>query len=465
MERKSIILIYLLIGIVIGASIPTVIIYGFTKDNKGSYRISKEGKDVSEVIINNQIPAGNIKFVQVSSENFIVKATWTMTYTGVYDPQKFIIVEYEIIQSQLYVSIITKIDRLAFINSITSLDLTIFFNPTYGVYGFESYSERGNIELLVYNLNFSIFDFKSDTGNINARLDKINMHNDFKISTGSGEIILILDDIYFAKDFICTTISGYQNFDIWNIKFAGEANFKVNSIVGRIYILWANHYIKSHILNVELESNNDIYLKMWSPKEIIRSYISFETIDGTTRLSKPAGVFQEIDENHYIANNINDTTADPCNITIYSKHGYGWVFYVDCFKWQRFCTYGDFTAYFVTKTGSYSILEADYNVTTIEVFNREYIYLNTYRKIPLNIETLPISSENLVQVVWKLKYKHAQGIGVGNINLGITHSQIDNDLRVNIKLSFVIDEILPTFSICNVTVFYHPSYNFYNYTI
>ncbi|MFX1354844.1 MAG: hypothetical protein ACFFGP_12855, partial [Promethearchaeota archaeon] len=426
---------------------------------------SLEDKNLADEVINNQIPSGNIKFIQVSSENFIVRTTWTMTYIGYYDPQKFIIVDYEIIQSQLYVSITTKIDKLAFINSITSLDLTIFFNPSYELYGFISDSERGNIELLVYNLNFSIFDLKSNSGNVNARLDAINVHNDFKISTGSGEIILILDDIYFAKDFICTTISGYQNFDIWNIKFAGEAKFKVTSIIGRIFILWANHYLKSHILSIELESNNDIYLKMWSPKEIIRSYISFETIDGTTRLSKPAGIFQEIDENHYIANNINDTTADPCNITVFSKHGYGWVFYVDCFKWQRFCTYGDFTAYFVTKTGSYSILEADYNVTTIEVFNWKYIYLNTYRTIPLNIETLPISSENLVHVVWNLKYKHAQGIGVGGIRVGVTHSQDGDNLNVNINLKFILDQILPTFSICNVTVFYHPSYTFYNYTI
>ncbi|MFX1497707.1 MAG: hypothetical protein ACFFBH_09290 [Promethearchaeota archaeon] len=465
MERKNSFLIYLLIGIIFGATIPPIFIYRISKDATGLYRINKDGTRISEVEINNQVPVGNINFVPVSSENTIITAKWSISYVGIYDPQKLIVVSYKVIQSRLIFSIYSKIDKLAFINSILSLDLFIFFNPSYNAYSFLSDSEKGNINLLVYNINFSKFEFKSDSGNINIRLDYTNIFDDFKITTSSGDIYLIIDHTYFAKDFICTTSSGYQNFDFWNIRFSTKANFFVSSNTGRIYILWANHYLKSHNLNIKLESNNDVYIKMWSPKEIIRSYVSIETTDGTTRFSKPAGVFQEIDENHYIANNINDSTVDFCNITVISTHGYGWVFYVDCFKWQRFCTYGDFTDYYVKKSGSYSILKEAYNITSIEVYNWNYVYLNTYKNLPLNIEPLPISSENLIYVIYDLKYLHAQGVGVGEINLDISHNQEGDNLKVNIRLSFVLDKILPTFSKCNITLFYHPSYIFSNYTI
>ncbi|MFX1412452.1 MAG: hypothetical protein ACFFA2_01320 [Promethearchaeota archaeon] len=467
MVRKNFFVIYILIGIVLGATIPTLFIYRISNDLSGSYRITTNisETDISEVQIYNEIPVGNIKFIPVSSETTIIKAEWAMSYVGIYDPQKIIVTTCEIIQSRLVFSIYSKIDKLAFINSILTLDITIFFNPSYGVYGFVSDSEKANIDLLVYNLNFSKFDFKSSSGNINIRLDYINMFDDFKITTSSGDIYLIIDHTYFAKDFICTTSSGYQNFDFWNIGFDGKANFLVTSNTGRIYILWANHYLKSHSLNVKFESNNDIYLKFWSPKEIIRSYFSFETIDGTTRFSKPSGIFQEVDENHYIAYNINDTSADPCNITIISKHGYGWVFYVDCFKWQRFCTYGDIKISYVTKSGSYSISETSYNITAVDFSNKKYVYLNTYRLLPLKIEPLPVSSENLIYVVWNLKYLRGQNIGVGSISLSLSHKQNGDNLEVNLRLSFIIDEIKPTFSICNITLFYHPSYNFNNYTI
>lgn len=458
-------MIYVLIGVLFGAAIPPIFFYRVSKELSGSYSIRTNGIDISEVEIYNEIPVGNINFIPITSTSTIILAYWTISYIGLYDPLKFIVTNHEITQSRLSFSIYSKIDKLAFINSILSLDLNVFFNPSFGVYDFVSNGEKANIDLSVSNINISKFDFKSSSGTINIKFDYVNIFDDFKIATDSGEVYLFIDHTHFAKDFICTTNSGYQNFDFWNIGFEATANFLVTSNTGRMYILWANHYLKSHSLNVKLESNNDIYLKMWSPKEIIRSYISIETIDGTTRFSKPAGIFQEIDENHYIAYNINDTSADPCNVTVISKHGYGWMWYVDCFKWQRFCTYHDFKDYYVKKAGGYSILRAGHNVTTVDLYNQKYIYLNTYRFLPLNIEVLPVSSSYLVKIVWDLKYLQAQGVGVGSINLAPSYNQDGDKLNVNIRLNFEIDRVLPTFSKCNITVFYHPSYIFNNYTI
>lgn len=458
-KAKIIISLFIIISFsVAGTSI--FIFHESSKTTSGSYEISSEGKTVSEIEIDNQIQKGNINFMTLSKNSSnILEAEWTINYKGFNDPTKFIVITYEEQQSVLkIVSVLNKP------NDILYLDLTIFFNPNYSNYSFKSDSGDGNINFNTHNINYSIFEIKTRSGNVDVQLNKSSIYNDFKIATISGDIDLILDHLNFSEDFLCTSDSGDQFFDIWNIRFISYANFNVSALSGRINVRWANHFNKSHNVNIILNSPNDVYIKMWTPIEITKFDIFYEAINGTTQFSKTAGHFEEIDFNRYHSYNINQSGVDFCNISAITTYGHVHVFIVDCFKWQRFCYLNDFIPYDIHTSGENIIPKKDHSVTTIEFYNLNYIYLNRTEYLDINFEFLPDTSENIVHLVWDLTYQHSQGIGVGSINVLMVNKTEGNTLKVYFDLVYELDRIIPTFSNYNVTAFIHPSYSFYNYT-
>jgi hypothetical protein len=461
MEKKGKIIISLVL--IISFSVAGTSIFIFNESSKttsGYYEISSEGKTVSEIEIDNQIQKGNINFMTLSKNSSnILEAEWTINYKGFNDPSKFIVITYE--EQQSVLKIVSALNKP---NDILHLDLTIFFNPNYSNYSFKSDSGDGNINFNTHNINYSVFEIKTSSGNVDVQLNKSSIYNDFKIATISGDIDLILDHLIFSKDFLCTSDSGDQFFDIWNIRFISYANFNVSALSGRINIRWANHFNKSHSVNIILKSPNDVYLKMWTPIEITKFDIFYEAINGTTQFSKTAGHFEEIDFNRYHSYNINQSGVDFCNISAITTYGHVHVYIVDCFKWQRFCYLNDFIPYDVHTSGENIIPKKDHSVTTIEFYNLNYIYLNRTEYLDINFEFLPDTSENIVHLVWDLTYQHSQGIGVGSINVLMVNKTESNTLKVYFDLVYELDRIIPTFSNYNVTAFIHPSYSFYNYT-
>lgn len=458
-KAKIIISLFLIISFsVAGTSI--FIFHESSKTTSGYYEISSEGKTVSEIEIDNQIQKGNINFMTLSKNSSnILEAEWTINYKGFNDPSKFIVITYE--EQQSVLKIVSALNKP---NDILHLDLTIFFNPNYSNYSFKSDSGDGNINFNTHNINYSVFEIKTSSGNVDVQLNKSSIYNDFKIATISGDIDLILDHLIFSKDFLCTSDSGDQFFDIWNIRFISYANFNVSALSGRINIRWANHFNKSHSVNIILKSPNDVYIKMWTPIEITKFDIFYEAINGTTQFSKTAGHFEEIDFNRYHSYNINQSGVDFCNISAITTYGHVHVYIVDCFKWQRFCYLNDFIPYDVHTSGENIIHKKDHSVTTIEFYNLNYIYLNRTEYLDINFEFLPDTSENIVHLVWDLTYQHSQGIGVGSINVLMVNKTESNTLKVYFDLVYELDRIIPTFSNYNVTAFIHPSYSFYNYT-
>ncbi|MBY9015477.1 MAG: hypothetical protein KGD68_07280 [Candidatus Lokiarchaeota archaeon] len=463
MEKKSIIVISLVL--IIGFSVAGTTIFIFYESSKevsGYYEISGEGIFFSDIEINNQIQKGNINFMTLSKNSSnILEAEWTINYKGFNDPEKFIVITYE--EQQPILKIFSTINKP---DDIIDLDLTIFFNPNYNNYSFKSDSRNGNIKFNTYKINYSVFEIKTSSGNVDVQLNKSSIYNDFKISTISGDTNLILDHSIFSKDFICTSDSGDQFFDIWNIRFISYSNFNASALSGRINVKWANHFNKSHNININLNSHNDVSIKMWSPIEITKFDISYEAINGTTRFSKSAALFEEIGFNHYHSYNINQSGIDFCNISAITIYGEVYVFIVNCFKWQRFCNWAnDFNPYDVHTSGEYVIPKKDHNVTTIEFYNLNYIYLNRTEYLDINFKLLPVTSENIIYLDWDLTYLHAMGIGVGRIEVGISNKTEGNILKLYIDLEYELDRILPTFTNYNFTLFIHPSYSFYNYTI
>jgi hypothetical protein len=111
------------------------------------------------------------------------------------------------------------------------------------------------------------------------------------------------------------------------------------------------------------------------------------------------------------------------------------------------------------------MLIQEHDITTIYLFNSKYIYLDEFRTLTINFDTLPVSSDKLLYIEWDLDFIHAMGIGVGWLNLKISHNRIYTTLLVYVELDFRIDRILPTFNEYNITVNYHPNYVFNHFLI
>ncbi len=463
MEKKGIIVISL--ALIIGFSVVGTTLFIFSQDLKetsGYYEISTEGKIISEIEIDNRIQKGNINFMTLpQNSSNILEAEWTINYKGFNDPEELIVITYEEQQSTLKIfSTINKPD------DVIDLDLTICFNPNYNNYSFKSDSRNCNIKFNTHKINYSVFEIKTSSGNVDVQLNKSSIYNDFKISTVSGDINLILDHSIFSKDFICTSDSGDQFFDIWNIRFISYADFNASGLSGRVNVKWGNHFNKSHNININLKSINDVYIKMWSPREITRFDISYGAINGTTQFSAVTGQFLDVGFNHYNSYNINNSGIDFCNISAITTYGHVHVFMVDCFKWQRFCSQTqDFWPYDVHTSGEYVIPKEDHNVATIEFYNLNYINLNRTEHLNISFVFLPPTSETAIHLVWDLTYTHSMGIGVGLIEVLTSNKTEENTLKFYIDLGFELDQIIPTFSNCNITAFIHPNYSFYNYTI
>ncbi|MHA1986557.1 MAG: hypothetical protein ACW98D_07960 [Promethearchaeota archaeon] len=464
MVKKKIILISLVLIIGFSGLGTTIFVfYENPKENSGYFEISKEGIDVSAIEIDNKIQKGNIDILTLpENSSNLFEAEWTINYKGFNEPNSFINIRFEAENSILRI-----FTTLSAPDDILYLDLSIAFNPTYDNYSFKSDGRTCNINFNTHQVNYSAFEIKTSSGTIDIKLNKSSFYDDFKIASGSGVINLILDHSIFYKDFTCTSESGDQWFDIWNIWSNFLSDFNASSSSGRINVKWANHFNNSHTMNINLNSPNDVYIKMWSPIEITNFDIFYEADTGTTQFSKAFGLFEEVGFQHYQSYNINASDLDFINIRATTSYGHVHVFIVDCFKWQRFCNQAnDFIPYDVPTSGQYIIPKDDHNVTTIEFYNLNYIYLNITEYLDINYQILPDNtSDNIIDVVWDLTYQHAMGIGVGNIEVGISNNTEGNTLKVYFDLKYEIDRIIPTFTNYNVTVLIDPDYSFYNYTL
>ena len=465
MRKKYFGTIILVFSIVIALfSITFIIISNIpVKIGTGSIKILKFGKTASEVEINNQVAVGDINIIELNKESKnLIEVEWDITHTGLYLPQDSIQLTYSIKDSRFIIYINSLVD----INHIESLNLNIYFNPTYNAYSFISNTQTGNVNFNGFDINIKNFYFRTSSGKLNIKLNNSIIENNFELSTDTGDIDVMLDHLYFFNNFFCHSNSGIQLFDLWNLKFKSVADFNVSSDLGYIRVHWMNHFNKSQHVNINVNSKSDVKVKFWCPLEIMRSDVSLFTVNGTTRFSKPVNTFEEISENHYQTPIINDPSLDSYNITARSTSGEVFFYYVNCFKWLRICNWGmDFHPYNVSLSGNSSFLISDYDVTTINLFNTKYIYLNESRNLTINFDTLPVSSEKLLYIEWDLDFIHAMGIGVGWLNLKISHNRVSDTLMAYVELDFRIDRILPTFNDYNVTVYYHPNYVFNQFLI
>lgn len=465
-EVKLIFTILIIASTVIGT--PIFFIYMLSiKKISDFYEISGEEIDVSEIEIDNQIQIGDITLIQsIKNPLNIFEAKWKINYKGIYNPNEFIIISYEINSSLLKIYIYSDLDEQALDNDVKYSNLTLFVNPNYDLYGFGSNSRKGNIKINLYDINISFFEIETSSGNIDVQLNNSDMYNKFRISTDSGIINLILDHINFYTDFFSISDSGFQYHDFWNIKFMSGAGFTAMSSTGMIKVRWANHFIKSQNVNIILYSKDKVEFRFWSPIQIMRFDITLiASGPGTTRFSRTESQFEEIGTNHYQSKNMNNTDLDLLNIKAMTSYGEAHVRHTDCFKPKRFCNLKDIDKHEVYAKGDYVILKKDHNVTKIELYNLKYIFLDLNKALNLNFELLQNISENLIYLNWDITYIKGSGIGMGDLKVAISNKTEANDLKVYIQLEYELDRILPTIVECNFTIFSHPDYEFYNYTI
>jgi len=468
-------ILYKIIGfiLVIGASIiaPRFIV-NFSEKKKefsGFYEISLNGDNISKIEINNQFHLGNIN-VQQSTKDLsnIIEVEWEILYKGIsYNPENLLVVSYEQNQSIVKIYVYSTIDKSVLSEIIMDSHLTININPNFEIYGFKSSGENCDMKFRANNLNFSIFEIETISGEIDIQLNKSTIYSDFRLVTISGDIFLKLDHILFLQDFLSQTESGHHFFDFWDIKFLPNANLFAFSSSGIINIYWANHFIKHYELDVSLVSQNKVYIKFWSPIEIMRYDIFvYSSPGGTTRFVGEHDHFEEVALNHHHSININEPNLDLLNIRAVTGDNEAYVRLVDCFKWKRDCNwYTDVPPYEFSTLGDYSIPKNEHNSSTIEFYSLGYIYLNTTKHLNLTFELLPVSSEDIIYLNWNLTYLKAMGYGKGSIDVTVSNKTEGDILKLYIELQYELDLILPTFTGENFTVFSHPNYTFYNFTI
>ncbi|MFX1470658.1 MAG: BF2992 family fimbrillin-A clan protein, partial [Promethearchaeota archaeon] len=225
----------------------TLFLYFSQKHYENSFHIMREGITVSNIKINNQIKFGELEFqlLSASSEN-ILEVEWTVDYNGIYEKNKFVIIDYKQNNSDLEINIYSGIKIADRNYKQIDLVLNVSINPTYDNYSFISLNELANLKLSVFDIDFNTFEIKSTSGNVDVQINKSVIQNDFIIDSTSGNIDLKLDHITFKNDFKTISLSGDQFFDIWNLKFSSNSNFTASSTTGTIIIRWANHFNKSH---------------------------------------------------------------------------------------------------------------------------------------------------------------------------------------------------------------------------
>jgi hypothetical protein len=459
--------------LVIGASIiiPRFIV-DFSENTKkfsGFYEITDNGGDISEIEINNQFHIGNID-VQQSIKNLsnLIEVEWDILYKSIsYNPDSLLVVSYERNQSKIKIYLYSTIDKSVLSEIIMNSNLTIFLNPNYNLYGFRSYGENCDIKFRTDSLNFSIFEIETISGEIDVQINKSTIYSDFNITTISGDIFLKLDHIFYLQDFLTQTESGNQFFDFWDLKFLPNANLFAFSSSGIINVYWANHFIKHYEIDVSLVSQNKVYIKFWSPIEIMRyDVFLYSSPGGNTRFTTELDHFEEVSENHYHSINLNDPDLDLLNIRAVTGDDEAYVRIVDCFKWKRDCNwYTDVPPYEFSTLANYSIPKNEHNVSTIEFYSFGYIYLNTTKHLNITYELLPVSSENIIYLNWNLTYLKAMGYGQGSIDVIVSNKTEGDSLKMYVELQYELDLILPTFVGEDFTVFTHPNYTFYNFTI
>ncbi len=469
LQKKGIKLLFV-VTIIASISIGITIFLVYMQSSKeisDFYEISGEEIDVSEIEIDNQFQIGDITLVQSIQDPLnIFEAEWKIIYKGIYNPSEIITISYELNVSIIKIYIYSDLDEQALDKDIGFSNLTLFINPNYDLYGFRSNSKKGNIQINTNNISISVFKIETSSGNVDIQLNNSDIYNEFRISTTSGTINLILDNINFFTDFQCVSDSGHQYHDFWNIRFLSGAVFNAYSSTGIIKVRWANHFIKPQTVNIILSSNDIAEFRLWSPIQIVRFDIVLVCSGpGTTRFTRIANQFDEISTDHYQSKNMNDTGLDLFNVKVITSYGVAHVRHTDCFKRQRFCNHHDIDAFEENIKGDYIIPKKDNNVTKIDLYNLKYIYLNLNKALSLNFELLQNISENIIYLNWDLTYIKGSGFGMGDIKVVISNKTEANELKVYIQLEYELDRILPTIVACNVTIFSHPDYTFFNYTI
>jgi len=466
MKKKKKTILAISLTLIIGVSLVGTTIFLLSEtvneyETAGNYELSGDGKVITELKISNHIQKGDINVMMLPQDSSnILEAVWKLSYKSATSLEAPIIISFDEPESHFTINSALKTE------DIIDLNLNISFNPNYINYSFRSDSAYSNLKFNAHGINYSLFEITSTSGNVDIQLNKSSIHNDFKISTDSGEINLMLDHLIFSKNFLCTSNSGDHFYDIWNIEFSTSSDFNASAISGEITARWANHFNKSHNVDINLNSENDVYLKLWSPPEIARFDIFYNATHGTTQFSMATLLRVQVGYNRYHSININETSVDFYNISAITNYGHVHVYIVDCFKWQRHCVQrNDFWPYDVQREGEYVIPRADHNVTSIEFYNMKYIYLDRLEYLDINFELLSNSSENAIHLVWDLTYKHAMRFGVGTVEILPSNKTEGDILKFYMALGFELDKILPTFSNCNITAFIHPDYSFYNYTI
>ncbi len=461
--KKSIKIFALLLisgTIIAGFALSTFLIfYEDIEEIKGSFEIFRRDHEVSKIELYNNVKIGSIDFKLLpESSTKIIEAFWEIKYETVLFESGLISFDISNRTNGDILEIYFEIEGLeyAITREFTLWNITVGISSNYDLYNFTSDSEAGSVNFDAYGIDFGKFEVKTTTGNVDIDLNRSIIFNDFKIDTMSGEQFLTLDFISIDGDIVCSSTSGFMFLNFWNVQFLSEGNLKVSSTTGKINARWATHFKKSHKVDVTLETNFNIEFRYWYPIDNTRFDVHLSETTGSSHFGGTAALFNEINPYHYQSTNIGDLSIDYLRINVSTNEGDIFLKLVDCFKPRRFCGRYDNTPHNENATGSYAIPKADYDVSTIKIYNRA-------ENVVINFNSLPDNSANIIKANWLLTYWHGANYGYGTIEVKFTTEIEENTLIIYIDLVYELDRLRPVFIKCDFNVQVSPNYNFYYY--
>ena len=185
MKRSDVALVIIIVCGIIGFLATPILLRMSTSEKffAGVYSISRNGKEISDIEIKVQVQGGDINIFELSEDSpDIIEVDWDITHTGLYIPEISLMTSYSIIGSVIKINIYCLVDEI----HLESLNLNIYFNPSYMQYSFLFNTGMSNLVFDISDIDLKQFEFISSSGSLNFKLNNSYVDNNFKVVSDSG---------------------------------------------------------------------------------------------------------------------------------------------------------------------------------------------------------------------------------------------------------------------------------------
>ncbi len=457
--RKTLISL-LIIGVIVIPGIGLTLFFSLGKFDavyEGERKISNQSENLQGIDLNINIPIANTELKELpqdSTELFVV--FWKIEYKkyGLFSSDQILIDITSVMDdnSRLKVSIQLEKDSRIQATDISNGSINISVNPSVERLNLSGVFKQSNFLLDLYAINFENLKLVSTSGAIELKLNRSEVSGEFSVESVEGGIDLCLDLIDVKQNLNVGTYSGLIYMDLWDLTFSSNGNVSCISTEGKINFRWMTHFRKNHAVQVLLQTSFDIEMRFWSPYELTKYKVTYQETSGRTHFGGPAGLYTKLTPLKFQSNNFGE---DLDSIIVFAATFTGdiWMKFVDCFKPHRFC--GLYPMEFIPSStqGLIQIPKPEPGISEVLIYNN-------IEGVTMNQNWLSSSSENVVEILWRLNFTKGSDFGYGDLKIAASYETAGTQLKIAIELDYELDRIRPIINDYEISLSKHPSYSF-----